>query len=419
MTTLKYMLGAGLLLCLSSSYVSAKEPPQSTSAMTGKASQPSVRTVNYRKNIDELTPYELAAYEHAVEMMKHKSQENVYDRTGFIWQAWVHNCPAVDVLDGRLASLTEEKLKKLLGNPNLSSCNVRNFLSVKGSAKTHSEYPGECEHRKNTFLQWHRAELYYYEQALQAADPDGLFGPSTKNVSLPYWNFTKRPTGQRYPKAFENPNSPLFDSTRNTAHLSSPLPTASPYLLSYIINYKDWQAFGGDEYGTGAGGDLETKIHNQMHATYIGGNMGDNTTAGLDPIFYVFHNFIDHSFEKWIETHGEKDISGNGRTNYMRAEQNDDLLNPVGFNEGSGDIKRTDSGKYIADMGQAELYFDTKKQGYQFEPSSTGEFIPKDKIQALIDKHEQAGFVFGENKVSLFSALLSYGSSGAAAAPQV
>lgn len=418
MTTLKYMLGAVLPLCLSGSYVSAEELPKSTAVTITTASQSSVRDVNYRKNIDDLTADELKAYEHAVETMKRKSQENVYDRTGFLWQAWVHNCPAIDVLDGRQAPLSEEKLKRLLGNQNLDSCKVRNFLSVKGSAKMHPEYPGECEHQKNTFLQWHRAELYYYEQALQAADPEGLSGPSTKNVSLPYWNFTKKPTGTRYPKAFENPSSPLFDSTRNAEPLSSPLPTASPYLLSYIINFQDWQTFGGDVYGANGGGDLETKIHNQMHATYVGGNMGNNATAAMDPIFYVFHNFIDYSFDEWIKKHDEKNISGNGRTNYMRAEQNADLLNPVGFNEGSGDKKRTDSGDYLANMGQAELYFDSKKQGYGFL-SNQEEFIQKDKVQALIDKHEQAGFVFGDNEVSLFSALLSYGASGAAAVPQI
>ena len=233
-------------------------------------------------------------------MLKKKSVKNIYDRTGFLWQAWVHNCTSVDVFDSREASLSDSEadLTKLLANPGyvgngssppkLDSCNIRNFLKVPGSAKTHTEYPGECEHQKNTFLLWHRAQLYFYEQALQAADPEGTYGPSTKNVALPYWNFTKKPSGKRYPQVFEDPDSPLFDATRTAEPLPSSLPTVSPYLLAYVLYYLDWPAFGGDEYGTGGGGALETRMHNRMHFGYINGHMIDNTQRPWIPCSTLF-----------------------------------------------------------------------------------------------------------------------------------
>ena len=48
-----------------------------------------------RKNIDLLSADELAAYEHAIQILKDRSAANPFDRTGYLWQAWVHNCPFI------------------------------------------------------------------------------------------------------------------------------------------------------------------------------------------------------------------------------------------------------------------------------------------------------------------------------------
>ncbi|MCU6497835.1 tyrosinase family protein [Rugamonas sp. A1-17] len=370
--------------------------------------QDDVRPVHYRKNIDDLTPAELEAFKHAVAELKSKSQLNVYDRGGYLWQSWVHDCPAVQVNQTRAAPLSAQDLRQVLASPNRNSCDVRGFLDLGPGIDTrfHTEHPGECEHQKNTFLQWHRAQLYYFEQALQASDPDGKRGPSTRDVALPYWNFTRKPSGVRYPKAFEDPGSPLFDATRISERLPSSMATASPYLLAYQIYYMDWPEFGGDEYGSNGGGALETRIHNRMHAFYIGGNMADNATAGMDPLFYAFHNFLDYSLEKWLDEHGDAGITGDGRSAEMRAEQDDTLPKPIGWSAGSaGTLPGT--GNYTPHMGQADLYFDTVKQGYGYQPPYGGEFIRRNEIQRLIDAHQGAGFVFGDNQKSLFAALLS------------
>ncbi len=417
MTIVSYLLGISLVLIGSHVFALQASSLQAADTASQIVSQQFSAEIKQRKNIDELTPAELAVYEHAVKMLKLKSQNNVFDRTGFIWQSWVHDCSFVNVFNSRKAQLSEKDMNKyLLSKATPDSCNTGIFLDMPNGTKVHTELPGECEHQKNIFLQWHRAQLYFYEKALQAADPEGVFGPSTKNVALPYWNFTQKPSGVRFPKVFEDKNSPLFDSTRNAQGLASALPTSSPYLLAYILYYDDWPNFGGDEYGSNGGGDLETRIHNQMHARYIDGHMADNATAALDPIFYVFHNFLDYSLEKWIEVHGADQLTGSEE--YLRAEQDDSLPKPQGFDIGVDTKKRTDSGNYLANMGQAKIYYDTKKQGYIFQASSGGEFIPKAEIQRLIDQHQAAGFVFGDNEKSLFSALLSYGSDGAVANPQ-
>ncbi len=417
MVTTRTILRSGWLLAVVGvlGACAFQEPTNSTQDSNSDSAAASIH-IGQRKNIDELSASELAAYEHAVNVLKKKSQANVFDRTGFIWQSWVHNCTTVAVANSRQAALSEVDMNRyLLNQATPDSCNIHTFLNTKGM-KTHAEYPGECEHQKNTFLQWHRAQLFFYEKALQAADPEGKTGPSTKNVTLPFWNFTQKPSGIRYPAAFENPSSPLFDATRTHAPLASSLPTSSPYLLAYMLYFDDWENFGGDEYGKRGGGDLETKIHNRMHAVYIDGHMADNQTAALDPIFYVFHNFLDYSFEKWIELHGAAQITGGDM--YMRGEQDIRLPKPQGYDPGSSTEIRKDSGDYLPNMGRAEIYYDIQKQGYGFAPSKQGDFIPRAEIQQLINQHQQAGFVFGDNKISLFSALLSYGSSQAVANPQ-
>ena len=50
-----------------------------------------------RKNIDKLSAEELSAYEHAVQILKDRSAANPYDKNGNLWQAWIHNCPGLQM----------------------------------------------------------------------------------------------------------------------------------------------------------------------------------------------------------------------------------------------------------------------------------------------------------------------------------
>jgi len=412
--------------------------PAAAQTGTGLQSPKTTEPLRIRKEWDDLTPSEKKAFIHAIAVMKKKSRDNIYDRSGFLWHAWVHNCPTVSVARNRPISLTDGEFKKLMENNTYDSCNPLNFVKIPADAMMHPESPGECEHRKDIFLQWHRAELYFFEQALRAADPEGTEdgGPSTRDVSLPYWNFTKQPTGKRYPIEFEDPASVLFDKTRNQNPLPGSLPTASPYLLAYLIHntnksenpdnpdYRDWRTFGGDSVGGVGQGYLETKIHNRMHGTYIGGHMADNAKAAMDPIFYLFHNFLDFALDAWIREHGEGALPphGSSRDSFLRAQQDGNLPRPPDFSEGRSDPVDPKWGSYIANMGQAKIYLDTKKLGYEFAPydkEGKPQVTPKTEIDLLIAKHEGAGFRFGDNGISLMSALLSHGSGGPAANPAV
>jgi FtsP/CotA-like multicopper oxidase with cupredoxin domain len=166
-------------------------------------------------------------------------------------------------------------------------------------ADLHDEFAPNhgCEHGNELFFPWHRSLLYYYEQALRAADHDGTSGPSTKDVALPYWDWTSPPSGVRYPAAFEDPASPLFDQ-RNTSPTSTPFyPKAT--IFGVINATTTWPGFAGGPKSSPFPGALEQPYHNDMHSVFIGGDMGFPDFAALDPMFWSFHAYIDLLWDRW------------------------------------------------------------------------------------------------------------------------
>ena len=196
-----------------------------------------------RKNIDLLTKDELAAYEHAIQILKDRSDANPFDRSGYLWQAWVHNCPFIWQPASGVGAKGSHGTRC---DSALASAPGPDFV------KSH---PGVCEHHKDLFLIWHRAQFYYFEKILQATDPDGtvtdsrgMKGPGTRNVAVPYWNWTRPPSGVRYAKALEDRNSPLFHEQRAQNALT---PTeieqvgqaTSALAVAALVNDPDWQNF--------------------------------------------------------------------------------------------------------------------------------------------------------------------------------
>jgi Common central domain of tyrosinase len=234
------------------------------------AAQPRVR-----KNIDSLTPQELADYEHAFSKLKEISSHDPASIDGFTYFEQLH--------DGDL---------------------------------------GPCEHKNDTFMPWHRAHLFLFEEALRRSDP-----PRTETVTVPYWDWSALPSGKRYPKAFENESSALFDSSRKDTPICRPggetpcdsLPFPRAELDARVLSISQWSSpderhshltsFGGHQGGEqdcssqlGLGyGALEQPAHNAMHDSYIGGDMADASAAALDPIFYSFHCYIDLLWAQWQE----------------------------------------------------------------------------------------------------------------------
>jgi hypothetical protein len=357
-----------------------------------------------RRNIDDLSPQELSAYEHAFQIIMDRSAKNQYDKTGFLWQAWVHNCPSTYV----------PKDGKADGRPPV--CDFWDGGPPDDLSKYDLAHPGMCEHGKDLFLPWHRAEFYFFEKVLQGADPDGNVtdsrgqtGPSTKTVTVPYWNWTRPPSGQRYAKAFENPKSPLFnkDRARDVVAVGSGYSFSSAFLVGYMIQFQDWPTFGGFPMAQRGGyGTFEAVSHNPMHSLYISGPMESPPTAAFDPIFYSFHAYIDLLYEQWLQVHGKDSVSS--QDFFLRGEQPEQIPRPPGYVQGAGKPS----------MGQVKLYFDTKVLGYEYEISA------KDALPSRAELIKELGLedtqdppIFGQASTSLITRMLARGGFQASLVP--
>lgn len=210
------------------------------------------QTPRERKNIDVLTDAEFASYEHALDLMQHDNGANGYQH---------------------FADLHDD------------------------ISQTHG-----CEHQNDLFFPWHRSLLYYFEEALRKTDELGNSGPSTKDVTIPYWDWTVAPSGNRYPLRFEEENSPLSHSGRNDTHVTQPMyPKVDVFRI--VNDTTDWPGFAGGPKSSPFFGAIESPIHNDMHSVYIGGDMGDPQFAAEDPIFWSFHAYIDLIWDRWQKVH--------------------------------------------------------------------------------------------------------------------
>jgi tyrosinase len=354
-------------------------------ALLGEASA----QVPQRKNIDLLTPQELAAYEHAIQILMDRSAANPFDKSGYRWQAWVHNCEFIrQPASGTGAH--DENCDSVATAPD------PNFVAA---------HPGVCEHGKDLFLIWHRAQFYYFEKILQGTDPDGKTGPSTKNVTVPFWNWTRKPTGIRYPKAFEKEGSPLnyAKGNRNREALTpdeqvSLKQVTSPEAVAALVYNRDWSQFGGhpQESATGGSGGFEGAHHNPMHGSYVGGDMADSSRAALDPIFFSYHSYIDLVLQWWLDEHGSQSMTS--LNNFMRASQPDNITPVPGHTQGAG----------LPSMGQAKLYLDLSKLGYGYEVTAEDRLPSRDAVIAA-SSVDGARAVFGSTEKSTRARLAGNG----------
>ena len=165
--------------------------------------------------------------------------------------------------------------------------------SYVAQAGIHARYcagpPNLQIHFRWSFLPWHRAYLYRFEQLLQAVRP---------GVTLPYWDWT---TSRTLPPAYyQDPTSnPLFHEgrVRNPAGTNVPsLPNtmATSARVNALVAFT-WAQFGGTATTTGG---LELNPHNSIHG-WVGGDMGQFATAGRDPIFWAHHCNVDRIWARW------------------------------------------------------------------------------------------------------------------------
>lgn len=146
-----------------------------------------------------------------------------------------------------------------------------------------------------SFLPWHRAYLYHFEEILKAA-------VGNSQLTLPYWDWEK---DRALPAQFwgDSTNS-LYNNTRFVTPQDT-LPDEDVD-ASDPLDAIDFAAFGGELDRSGL---LEVGAHAAVH-NWVGGDMRRFSTAGRDPIFWLHHANLDRLWDVWLKssaTHANPD----------------------------------------------------------------------------------------------------------------
>ncbi|MGB8132295.1 MAG: tyrosinase family protein [Candidatus Angelobacter sp.] len=144
-----------------------------------------------------------------------------------------------------------------------------------------------CEHGTPYFWSWHRMYLYWFERIIRKMSGDNSW-------ALPYWDYIS--ASQRHlPTPFQDSSSELFHSARGPGWN-----TGAASYAAWQVDPTSGNSF--TDYFSGQSG-IEGNPHDNVHI-YMSGDMGDPSTAAVDPIFYVHHSNIDRLWNLWLAQGG-------------------------------------------------------------------------------------------------------------------
>src|SRR5207247_1258704 len=105
-----------------------------------------------------------------------------------------------------------------------------------------------------------------------------------------------------YERCLDAPNYTVFSNTTSAAQWNTNLPTGTRVVMPLEQPHNDIHlAVGGYDVPSGPNQGDFSPIEG------ANGDMGENDTAGLDPIFYFHHAHIDRMFWLWQKRHGFTD----------------------------------------------------------------------------------------------------------------
>ena len=252
-----------------------------TVLFSGVAGGPGSAAAQERKNVEALTPTELAGLRRAVAVMKSR---DAAPRNSADWRrSWLFWANVHGYFGGGCST-------DPLG-PGMEGVRL---WTTQNNAERNSWCT--CQHKSDAFLTWHRLALYHFERVLQQAA--GL-----PTLRLPYWDWTVQPG---LPAAFRSPTyvndqgqtveNPLYVPNRasalnaGTAVISaSARRTANAMAATTHTTFRE---------------RLENQPHGTIHCSIAvsgckSGYMGHLSSAALDPIFWLHHANIDRLYDCW------------------------------------------------------------------------------------------------------------------------
>src|SRR6476620_2349469 len=178
---------------------------------------------------------------------------------------------------------------------------IAGFHGAPGNYCWHHQVNPGTPLQARLFLPWHRAYLWWLEQALQDQVP---------GASLPWWDWTRErtiPVAYQAARLDGRPN-PLAGSRMTVPSAVPPLnrrtrraPGRTPGVrlpteaeIADLLTDSDWASFS----------DRLESYHDEVHV-WVGGDMQDIPTAAFDPVFFAHHCMIDRVWYLWQVRHGD------------------------------------------------------------------------------------------------------------------
>ncbi|XP_071933478.1 polyphenol oxidase, chloroplastic-like [Coffea arabica] len=183
-------------------------------------------------------------------------------------------------------------------------------------------------HNSWLFFPFHRCYLYFFEKILGSLIND-------PNFAIPFWNWDNS-DGMQLPGFYSDPDSPLYDSLRDTNHqpptiidlnyngfdtsMDDQLQVSQNLITMYrqmMVNSRTARLFFGSPYRAGddpdpGAGSLENIPHGSVHVWTgdrnqpNGEDMGNFYSAARDPMFYAHHSNLDRLWNVWKTLGGRR-----------------------------------------------------------------------------------------------------------------
>jgi tyrosinase len=187
----------------------------------------------------------------------------------------------------------------------LSSSDVANL------ANEHDRLFFDGIHDADEFLPWHRIFIGFFEDLVQAQDP---------NVTLPYWDWWEYST-------WTSTSTDLFDNASGGSmglFGYNIIESGSPWNYDTRTFSFTWSTTPADvdltetsvtDFSDDLEGEDDGEPHNNGHV-FVGGTMDSRSSPG-DPVFYLHHCMVDKVWADWFRAHPTS--TGNGLNTSMRT----------------------------------------------------------------------------------------------------
>jgi Common central domain of tyrosinase len=248
------------------------------------------------------------------------------------------------------------------------------FLSLENQRVIHAGH--YRQHGCWRFFPWHRAQLANFEAII--AELSGR-----ANFALPYWDAQE---DRVLPKALLTPGSPFYIAGRTATEKTDYAAERWNFSSVGALMMEDgFDIFVGKK---DAAGRVEGYGHNAVHAI-TGGQMGNVSTAPLDPLFWLHHCNVDRVWASWHFTM---------KPEYPKAWQQEEIGDFVGP---KGPVPKTIAGAVI-DMNALGYSYDQAFLGPVF---AAAQEMPAGKSRLEIageDHYSASATICGQGrKISL------------------